>query len=66
MVLAKLISNPRILAVNIIARMFMAGPEYRKAMAGPKPVPRLCILENSRRVAQLQTARMAPDLDVTV
>ena len=33
------ISNPKILAVRIIAKILMAGPEYRKAIAGPKPAP---------------------------
>jgi len=34
-------SSPRILAVIIIASTFIAGPEYKNAIAGPKPAPRL-------------------------
>ena len=44
------ISKPSILAVRIIANMFMAGPEYKKAIAGPKPAPRLWILENEKLI----------------
>ena len=33
--------HPRILAVSAMARTLMAGPEYRKAVAGPIPAPRL-------------------------
>ena len=35
------ISRPRIRAVRIIERILMAGPEYRNAIAGPRPAPRL-------------------------
>jgi len=38
---ARPISNPRILAVSIIAKILIAGPEYKKAIAGPNPAPRL-------------------------
>ena len=33
------ISRPRIRAVNAMASTLMAGPEYRKAVAGPMPAP---------------------------
>jgi hypothetical protein len=60
------ISNPRMRAVRIMARILIAGPEYRNAMAGPRPAPLLWILENKGRIVQEQTARMVPDTDATV
>ncbi|ODA43522.1 hypothetical protein THER_1764 [Thermodesulfovibrio sp. N1] len=33
------ISHPRTLAVKIIANTLIAGPEYKKAIAGPSPAP---------------------------
>ncbi len=33
--------QPRILAVNTTASTLMAGPEYRNAVAGPIPAPRV-------------------------
>jgi hypothetical protein len=39
--LANPISYPRTCAVRTIANMFIAGPEKRKADAGPIPAPRL-------------------------
>ena len=35
------ISAPRTLAVTTTAMILMAGPEYRKAIAAPRPAPRL-------------------------
>jgi hypothetical protein len=43
----------------------MAGPEYRKAMAGPSPAPRLYMPPNKGSTVQLQTARMVPDTEAT-
>jgi len=54
-------SNPKIRAVRIIAKILMAGPEYKNVMAGPKPAPRLCMLENRGKIVQLQTASIVPD-----
>ena len=44
----------------------MAGPEYRKAMAGPSPAPRLCIPEKSGITVHEQTARIVPETAATV
>ena len=41
MVRARPISKPKMRAVKMMARILMAGPEYKKAMAGPKPAPLL-------------------------
>src|SRR4030065_1501132 len=64
--LATPISNPRILAVSIIARIFIAGPEYKNAIAGPSPAPLLCILEKSGRIVHEQTASIVPETEATV
>ncbi len=58
-------SNPRMRAVKIIARIFIAGPEYKKAIAGPRPAPLLCIEEKSGRTVQEQTAKIVPETDAT-
>ena len=50
----------------MMARILIAGPEYKKAMAGPSPAPRLWMLENNGRMVQLQTAKMAPETDATL
>ena len=34
-------SSPNILAVSMIAKILVAGPEYKNAIAGPNPAPRL-------------------------
>ncbi len=34
-------SMPSTRAVRMIARTLIAGPEYRNAVAGPRPAPRL-------------------------
>ena len=60
------ISSPSTRAVRMMARMLMAGPEYRKATAGPSPAPRLWMLENKGRMVQLHTANMVPDTEATV
>ena len=65
MILAIPSSNPSILAVSMIARMLMAGPEYKNAMAGPNPAPRLYMLAKSGRIVQLQTASMVPETEAT-
>ncbi|MBA7690310.1 hypothetical protein ES703_98835 [subsurface metagenome] len=35
------IEKPKTRALKKMARMFMAGPEYKKAVAGPRPAPSL-------------------------
>ena len=59
------ISNPRTLAVSTIASTFMAGPEYRNAIAGPKPAPRFQMPANNGNTVQEQTARMVPETEAT-
>jgi len=66
MVRATPISNPRIRAVKIMAKMLIAGPEYKNAIAGPIPAPRLCMLENRGKMVHEQTARMVPETAATV
>ena len=65
-ILAIPISNPNILAVRMMARIFIAGPEYKNAMAGPRPAPRLWMLENKGRMVQLHTARIVPEMEATL
>ena len=48
--------HPNILAVMIMANTFMAGPEYKKAIAGPAKMG---------NTVQEQTAKMVPDTDAT-
>ena len=55
------ISAPRILAVKMMAKILIAGPEYKNAIAGPSPAPLLWMLEKRGRIVQLQTARIVPD-----
>jgi hypothetical protein len=50
----------------MIARILMAGPEYRNAMAGPRPAPLLWMLENKGRIVQLQTANIVPETEAMV
>jgi hypothetical protein len=57
--------SPSILAVKIIARTLIAGPEYKKAVAGPNPAPILYIPAKMGRTVQEQTARIEPDTDAT-
>ena len=64
-VLATPISKPSILAVRIIARILIAGPEYKKAIAGPKPAPRLCMLENNGKIVHEHTASIVPETAAT-
>jgi len=58
-------SVPRMRAVRMMARTLMAGPEYRNAVAGPRPAPRLWMLANSGYTVQEQTARRVPDTAAT-
>jgi hypothetical protein len=60
------ISKPSIRAVRIIASILIAGPEYKNAIAGPRPAPLLCMLENSGRIVHEHTARIVPETDATV
>src|SRR4030043_1035653 len=59
------ISKPRMRAVSIIASILIAGPEYKKAIAGPSPAPLLCILENNGKIVHEQTARIEPETEAT-
>jgi L-ribulose-5-phosphate 3-epimerase UlaE len=59
------ISKPRTLAVRTMARRFMAGPEKRKAVAGPIPAPFFSIPANMGSIVQLQTASIVPDVAAT-
>ena len=43
----------------------MAGPEYRKAIAGPSPAPRCQMPAKRGSTVQEQTARMEPDTEAT-
>src|SRR5665647_70784 len=65
-VLATPISKPSILAVRMIARILIAGPEYKNAIAGPRPAPRLWMLENNGSIVQEHTAKMVPETAATV
>jgi hypothetical protein len=58
-------SRPRTLAVRIMARRLIAGPEKRKAVAGPIPAPLFSMPANMGSIVQLQTARMVPDVAAT-
>ena len=49
----------------MIAKIFIAGPEYKNAIAGPRPAPLLCIPENKGRTVHEQTARIVPETDAT-
>ena len=50
---------------KIIAKIFIAGPEYRNVIAGPKPAPLLWMPENSGRTVQEHTAKIEPETDAT-
>jgi hypothetical protein len=50
----------------MIAKTFIAGPEYKKATAGPRPAPLLYIPEKSGRTVHEQTARIVPETDATL
>ena len=58
-------SQPKILAVSTMARTLMAGPEYRKAVAGPIPAPLEYIPANRGRTVQEHTAKTVPDIEAT-
>ena len=60
------ISSPRTLAVRTIAYKLMAGPEKRKAVAGPIPAPFFSIPANIGRMVQLHTARIVPEVAATL
>jgi hypothetical protein len=48
-----------------MASTLTAGPEYKKAVAGPIPAPRVVMLAKSGSTVQEQTARMEPETDAT-
>jgi len=55
--------NPKMFAVYIIASILMAGPEYKKVVAGPMPAPRLYIPAKTGKMVQLHTASTVPETD---
>jgi len=57
--------QPRILAVSIIAKTLIAGPEYKNAIAGPRPAPLWYIPKNKGRTVQEHTAKIVPETDAT-
>ena len=57
--------TPRTRAVSTIASTFIAGPEYRKAVAGPNPAPRFQMPAKRGSTVQEQTANMVPDTEAT-
>ena len=59
-------SRPRTRAVRMIAMRLMAGPEKRKAVAGPIPAPLFSIPANMGRIVQLQTAKIVPEVAATL
>lgn len=48
-----------------MANTFMAGPEYRNDVAGPRPAPRLYMPAKRGSTVQEQTASMVPETDAT-
>jgi hypothetical protein len=54
-------SNPRTLAVRTMARRFMAGPEKRKAVAGPIPAPFFFYSCEHGQYSTATTANIIPD-----
>ena len=48
-----------------IARTLIAGPEYRNAVAGPMPAPRVYSPAKRGNTVQEQTAKTVPDTDAT-
>jgi len=58
-------SNPSTRAVSTTASTLIAGPEYRKAVAGPNPAPRIQMPPNSGSTVHEHTARIAPETDAT-
>ena len=58
-------SHPNTLAVRTIASTFIAGPEYRNAVAGPIPAPLVYIPAKSGNTVHEHTARTVPDTEAT-
>ena len=63
--LANPISQPRIFAVRMMAKALIAGPEYKNAVAGPRPAPIRQIPENKGNTVHEHTARIVPETDAT-
>ncbi|VVB68856.1 Uncharacterised protein [uncultured archaeon] len=59
-------SRPSTRAVRTMASRLMAGPENKKAVAGPMPAPFFSMPANMGRMVQLQTARMVPEVAATL
>jgi hypothetical protein len=49
-----------------MAMRFIAGPEKRKAVAGPMPAPLFSIPANMGRMVQLQTGSIVPEVEATL
>ena len=62
-ILAKPICKPKTLIVRNIAAIFIAGPEKRKVIAGPKPAPLFLIPANKGRIVHEQTAKIEPETE---
>ena len=54
------ISKPRTLAVSTMARRFIAGPEKRKAVAGPIPAPFFSIPANMGKMVHCRLPVLFP------
>ena len=48
-----------------MARILIAGPEYKKAIAGPRPAPLFLIPAKRGSIVQEHTASIAPETDAT-
>lgn len=46
-----------------MARRLIAGPEYKKVVAGPIPAPIVYIPEKRGKMVQLHTARTVPEIE---
>lgn len=57
--------QPSLLAVNVMARTLMAVPEYKNAVAGPIPAPRVYIPSKRGNTVHEHTARIVPETDAT-
>ena len=53
-------------AVRMIDKILIAGPEYRNAMAGPNPAPRLYMPVNNGRMVHEHTAKILPETAAAV
>jgi len=63
-ILAIPILYPSTCIVKKIDATLIAGPAYRKVIAGPRPEPLSLIPANIGKIVHEQTARTIPDIDV--